>query len=90
MKQTTYLLNGEECHPLNANEVHYEFYKGAFKESSWHGKGELTTYLDKKFSKKYSSYKGQFIWESFDGYGEYTEYDKMFLEFVQYFSLKHL
>ena len=76
MKQTTYLLNGIPCHPLDANEVDYEFYKGTFKEGNWHGKGELTKYLDKKFSKKISSYKGQFKEEDFDGDGEYTLYDE--------------
>ena len=76
LKQTLYFFNGMQCGKSDANEYDYEFYKGTFDNSSWHGKGELTSYLDKKFSKKYSSYKGQFIQEGFDGYGEYTENDK--------------
>ena len=71
MKQTTYFLNKydknnkwltkEECHPLDAEEVVYDFYKGTFIHgSNIHGKGEQTLYSDKKFSKKISSYKGNF------------------------------
>ena len=65
MKQTTYLLNGTPCNPLDANkdmfEVDYEFYKGTFKEGNWHGKGELTNisqFLDLKCTKVIETWQG--------------------------------
>ena len=87
MKQTTYFLNKydknnkwltkEECHPLDAEEVVYDFYKGTFIHgSNIHGKGEQTLYSDKKFSKKISSYKGNFNDYGLEGDGEYTRYDE--------------
>jgi len=87
MKQTTYTLNKydknnkiiskDPCHPLDADEVEYDYYKGTFINGvDIHGKGEQTLYSDKKFSKKISSYKGNFNDYRFEGNGEYTKYDK--------------
>ena len=76
LKQTLYFFNGMQCGKSDANEYDYEFYKGTFVDSTWHGKGELIEYSDKKFSKKISSYKGKFKSEEYSGDGEYTEYDK--------------
>ena len=77
MKQTSYTLNNNPCHPLDADEIEYDYYKGTFISGcNIHGKGEQTLYSDKKFSKKISSYKGNFVEYSYEGDGEYTEYDK--------------
>ena len=51
-------------------------YCGKVKNEKPHGKGELTLYSNKKFSKRISSFKGNFDEENFEGNGEYTQYDK--------------